>query len=235
MKYSFSPKIDILSNVKPTWDIDTITNEIGVYAASPQKVREVCGPIANTILDAVPKWWYDKCSKNNMLPNIDVRVHRLNTGEYPAVPGWHCDGALRETYFGQPDLERVKIRDTILCVVSSKPGGVSNPEIITEPLTVTINKDVENQSDFVLWKQVHKTIPKEIQKTTMLDGQLTMMSCNTLHRVMPALVRGGRLLFRMSMWHNDYLGDEGKVAKSNQVYKILDQETVYVTSEDSGW
>lgn len=234
MKYKFEPKIDILGQVKPTWDIDTLTNEIGVYAASPKKVRDVCGPIANTILDTVPDWWYRKCAELNMLPNIDVRVHRLNVGEYPAVPGWHCDGALRETYFGQPDLNRVKIRDTILCVVSSKESGVSNPEIITEPTTVEIKKP-ESSSDFVLWKEVHRNLPPNLNKTVMPDGQITMMSCNTLHRVMPAHSRGARLLFRMSMWHNDYLGNGGKVAKCNQVYKIIDQETIYVVGEDSGW
>lgn len=232
-KRTFNPSFEDIGYVNPTWDIDTITNETCVYAASPAKVKEVCGPIANEIMNAVPDSWWAKCVKLGMLPNIDVRVHRLNKGEYPAVPGWHCDGALRETYFGQPDPDRVPIRDTILCVVSTAHDGVSNPQMITIPVTVDI--EPSDSEDFVYWREVHKQIKPSIPTGRLCDGEVIRISCDTLHRVMPAHKRGARLLFRMSMWHNDYLGDGGKVAKTQQVYRVIDQETIYVTDEGAGW
>lgn len=235
MIYKFTPESETLAQVRKQYSANEVTNEIGVYAASPDKVKSVCGPIANSILNSVPSEWYEKCKDLGMLPNIDVRIHRLNKGEYPAVPGWHCDGALRETFFGQPDLNRVRIRDTILCIVSTGDDGVSNPEIATEEISIDVPDDVSQSNDFVLWKHVHNNMPKEFSKETLKDGQITLMSCNTLHRVMPAHTRGSRLFFRMSMWHNDYLGDGGKIVQCNQKYRVITEETVYVESESSGW
>lgn len=235
MIHTFKPNFTILSNTQKQYSVDELTNEVGVYAASPEKVKEVCGPVANKILNSVPETWFQRCKDLHMYPNIDVRIHRLNKGEYPAVPGWHCDGALRETYFGQPDLERIKIRDTILCIVSTGDKGISNPEVAMDEISISIPDNISTTNDFVLWKYVHNAMPKNVKKTIIPDGQVTLMSCDTLHRVMPAHTRGTRLFFRMSMWHNDYLGNGGKIVLSNQKYKILTEETVYVKDESCGW
>ncbi len=151
-----------------------------------------------------------------MLPNIDFRVHRLNVGEYPAVPGWHCDGVRRETYHGQPDPDRITIRDTVLCCVSS--GDVCNPEIAVEPLTVEILESP--RSDSALWSHVNDQVPDEMPRMVLSDGVVMQIGATTLHRVRPAQKRGVRALFRMSMWHNDYLGDGGKIANQQQVYLV---------------
>jgi hypothetical protein len=211
----FTPKIEIIGNVNGSYSVDRLSEETSVYAASPNFVRQHCGPIANDILDAVNPSYYTLCEELGMLPNIDIRVHRLNIGEYPAIPGWHCDGVKRETYHGQPNPDQICIRDTVLCVVSM--GSISNPEIITEQLEI----DVINQGDdFKFWQYVDSKIPHNVGRIEMPDGQITMIGESTLHRVMPAKERGFRLFFRMSMWHNNYVGDEGKIAKQQQVYLL---------------
>jgi hypothetical protein len=235
---TFSPDVSLLASVQPCWPVGVLADEVGVYAASPDFVRARCGPAANAILDAVPADWFDRCAELGMLPNIDVRTHRLNPGEFPAVPGWHCDGALRETYFAQPDRARVPIRDTLLCVVSSHEDGIANPEFVTEPVTLSIPTPEEMEAAggrFVLWREVHRAMPADLATARLADGQLTQMSCDTLHRVMPAHQRGIRLLFRMSMWHNPHLGDGGKVAVVQQRYRLIDTETVWLEDEANGW
>jgi hypothetical protein len=210
----FKPDVRILGSFVPTATLDELDAEQSVYAASPEFVRANCGPIANSILDAVPDSYLQRCRSLGMLPNIDVRVHRLNRGEYPAVPGWHCDGHLRETYFGAPQTDRIPIRDTILATVSSHVDGVSNFEMLDESVEMEITP---GQSD--LWAQVHSFVESGgYRRLKSMDGLLYQMGIDTIHRCTPALRRGWRLLFRMSMWHNDYLGDGGKVARQQQVY-----------------
>lgn len=209
---TFVPEVIELGGIPGTATIAELDAETSVYAASPKFVRTNCGPIANKILDAVPQSYYDRMPQG-MMPNIDVRVHRLNTGEFPAVPGWHCDGQLRETYFSAPDVDRVPIRDTVLATVST--GAVSNFEYATEPFACNVPQD----DGYGLWAHVNAEIESNnMQKCSSCDGTLYQISVNTLQRCMPARNRGWRLFFRMSMWHNDYLGDEGKISKQQQVY-----------------
>lgn len=215
-KTRFEPTVDILAQFPGIATIEELDAETSVFAASPNFVRKNCGPIANRILDAVPDEYLERCHALAMLPNIDIRVHRLNVGESPAVPGWHCDGALRETYFSSPDIERIKVRDTVLATVSTDPSGVSNFDIVTEPFDMEVKGD---KNDFGVWKQVHDYVEhQKVPYEKSQDGRLYQISVQTVHRCCPALVRGWRLFFRMSMWHNDYLGDQGKIARQQQVY-----------------
>lgn len=220
----FVPEVEQIAAVPGTCSIADLSRETSVYAASPDFVRRHCGPIARSLLDAVPEDYYERCEGLGMLPNVDVRVHRLNVGEYPAVPGWHCDGALRETYFAAPDVEAVSIRDTVLATVSTDPGGVSNFEVLTEPLMLDVD---DERADYGVWRTVHRAVERiSAPRRSTRDGALYRIGIRTVHRAMPARVRGWRLFFRMSMWHNDYLGDSGKVAR---------QQQVYVVSEENGW
>lgn len=224
MTWTFRPQRRVIAGVPGTATIDELSREVSVYAASPEFVRRHCGPLANRILDAVPAWYFETTAANGLLPNIDVRVHRLNVGEYPAVPGWHCDGALRETYFSQPDLERTPCRDHIITTISSYVGGVSNTEFVDEPITVDLSGDPHKE--FSLWRTVHRQVPAAARTWEMTDGCLTAFDVNTLHRAQPAKMRGWRLFFRLSGWHRDYLGEGGKIA---------DQQQVYILSEECGW
>jgi len=220
---SFTPEFEVLASLDGLASIEELSNEISVYAASPFFVRVNCGPLARRFLDAVPNSYYDKCRGLGMLPNIDIRVHRLNIGEYPAVPGWHCDGLRRETYFSQPAMDRATIRDTVFGFISSAPE-VSRTEIITQNLYVAGPSN--GGDEFGFWREVSSQVPRDVTRTEVQEGQFVSIGAKTLHRATPAKVRGWRLFFRMSMWHNAYLGDGGKVAN---------QQQVYVVSEHSGW
>lgn len=224
MNRVFTPDFRRVGSVPGVADIKELSQETSVYAASPEFVRKNCGPIAIGILDAVPTEYIQRCHDLGMRPNIDVRIHRLNIGELPAVPGWHCDGAFRETYFSQPDIDRVPTRDHIIATVSSSKDGVSNTQFIDQPINVSLPGDPHH--DFSLWREVHKQVPQDAKTYSATDGLLHQFSVNTLHRCTPAKTRGWRLFFRISMWHNDYLGHQGKIAT---------QQQVYILHESNGW
>lgn len=226
MRYVFEPNFCLVDMLQGVFPIAALEKEHGVYSATPEFVRKNCGPIANEILDKVPEWYYQEARDLGLYPNIDVRIHRLYPGDYPAYPGWHCDGEFRETYFSQPDLDKIKVGQHLICTVSSHEGGVSNCQFLDEKFE--FESDEQPTSENTLWGQVHrKLLSGQTRKTwDTVDGDVVLFDPRSLHRVMPTKTRGWRLFFRMSMWHRPNLGDGGMLTKQEQVYKLV---------EGSGW
>ncbi len=221
----FAPNFTTAASFRGLRTIDELEAERGVYSATPQFVRAHCGPIAHEILALVPGWYFDEAASLGLFPNIDVRIHRLYPGDVPAYPGWHCDGEYRETYFAQPDLDKIKVSRHLTATVSSFPEGVSNTQFLDQPFSATIE---DTTSERTLWGQVHEQVEcvqsRRLHDTR--DGELVLFDARTIHRAMPAKVRGWRLFFRMSMWHRPNLGDGGKITRQEQVYKL---------AEGGGW
>jgi hypothetical protein len=223
--YDFAPKFRVVRELPGVFSIPDLEAERGVYSATPRFVRQHCGPIAVSILDAVPDDYFAEAERLGLYPNIDVRIHRLYPGDYPAYPGWHCDGEFRETYFSQPDLDRIPVSHHMVATASTHPEGVSNTQFLNEPFRADVDEDAK---DVTLWGQVHRQL--EAKGYTSLvdtrDGQLVAFDSRTLHRAMPTKVRGWRLFFRISMWHRPNLGAGGMLTKQEQVYKV---------AEGTGW
>lgn len=219
--YLFEPNYEIVAERPGIATIAEIERERGVYSATPEFVRRNCGPIAVSLLDLVPDWYYAEASALGLWPNVDVRIHRLYPGDYPAYPGWHCDGELRETYFSQPDLDRIRVHKHLTCTVSTHAAGVSRTQFLAEPFEATV--DVAAQ-DVTLWGQVHCQVEQRQTRRVFdaRDGQLVCFDAWTLHRAMPTTFRGWRLFFRMSMWHRPNLGAGGMLTKQEQVYKLVE-------------
>lgn len=225
MNYTFVPEIEKVGEFSPYASIGNIAEETGMYSASPDFVREHGGKLTQMMLDQVPESFYEECEKLGLYPNIDVRVHRLYPGDFPAVPGWHTDGEFRKDYHSQPDLDKFTQHSHIVGSISTDDNGVSMTELVNEEFEATIeNPDSEN----TLWQQVHEQIELNNPNTIQLpDGQLTEIGAMTLHRATPARIRGWRLLMRASMWHKPYISEEGGT--------IARQEYVYRLSESKGW
>lgn len=218
--HTFKPNFQTIARVPGRYKINELEKEIGVYSASSNFVRQHCGPIANSILDSIPSWYYEEADKLKLNVNCDVRIHRLYPGDYPAYPGWHCDGEFRETYFSQPDLDRIKVSKHIIATVSSHEEGVSNPEFLNQIYHFTSSEQNQTHN---LWQQVNEAIHKDnnISIVPTHDGEIICFDNWTLHRVCPAKIRGWRLFFRMSMWHKPNLGMEGMLSKQETVYKYI--------------
>lgn len=220
-KFRFHPDYKTIGSVCGHTSIEELSKVVSVYAASPEFAIQHCGPLVENILARVPQFWYDECRRRKLLPNVDVRVHRLYRGIYPAFPGWHCDAEFRESYFGQPELDRTPVSKTIVCTVSSHPEGISNTRFLNEELVVS----VEESEEQALWRQVHEKVESKARSTwDAPDGCLINFSNRTLHKAMPTVRRGWRLFFRMSMWHKPYLEAEGKISKQEQVYQVLESQ-----------
>ena len=223
---TFSPNFEALKCIRGHYSIDELEAEVGVYSATPEFVRKHCGLIANSILDKIPESYYEEAKKEGLCPNVDVRIHRLYTGDYPSYPGWHCDGQYRETYFSQPDIERTKVAKHIIVSVSSHAEGVSNTQFLHENFKLSIIESPD--SDHNLWGLLDRELTN-IQSKHLYDtkdGELILFDSWTPHRTMPARIRGWRLFFRMAMWYRPNLGEGGKISKQEQVYKL---------HEGSGW
>lgn len=224
MRYQFSPNYKVVAKVDGVASIQALSDEVGVYAASPEFARKHCGPIVLNLLKCVPEWYYEKARVLGLYPNIDARIHRLYPGNYPAYPGWHCDGEYRETYFSQPDMDKVPVHSHLTATISSHEDGVSNTEFLMDPFDCEVG-GVDSENKF--WGQIDKAVNTHERDVQMIpDGNLTCFDSWTLHRCTPARIRGWRLFFRMSMWHRPYLGDEGKLSR---------QEQVYLLREGDGW
>lgn len=224
-KHTFTPSFHTAEQLHGVYDITDLANETGVYSATPEFVRKHCGPIANRILDAVPTSYFEEAKDLGLFPNVDVRVHRLYPGDYPAYPGWHCDGQYRETFFSQPDPNLTKVANHIICSVSSSEHGVSNTQFWDgEPIEL----EHDEGESLTLWGKMDRDIRlrKRKQVYDTRDGEMVMFDSYTPHRVMPAAVRGWRLFFRMAMWYRPNLGNGGCVSRQEHVYKLC---------EGSGW
>ena len=222
--YHFRPNYSVVAQMPGMVAIDTMEQEQGMYSATPEFAMDHGGSLTRSILALVPDWYYAEAATLGLYPNIDVRIHRLYPGDIPAYPGWHCDGEWRETYFSQPDLNRIKVHKHLTLTLSTHELGVSNTQFLDQAFTAT----VDDACDVALWGQVHEQVEqmpsKALYDTT--DGQLVCFDAWSLHRAMPARIRGWRLFFRMSMWHRPNLGEGGKLTKQEQVYKI---------TNGSGW
>ena len=223
--YHFTPDFEIIKETTPTFSIRDFEKEQGVYSATPSFVRSHCGDIAKSLLDLVPDTYYTEADKLKLYPNCDIRIHRLYPNDIPAYPGWHCDGEFRETYFSQPDLNRIPVSHHLTAHVSSHPNGVSCTQFLNEGFSCPL---IPPGQEITLWGQVHRLVQVKPDRkvVNIKDGQMVKFSSWSLHRAMPATIRGWRLFFRMSMWHRKNLGDGGMITKQEQVYK---------TVEGSGW
>ncbi|PIW36998.1 MAG: hypothetical protein COW24_02445 [Candidatus Kerfeldbacteria bacterium CG15_BIG_FIL_POST_REV_8_21_14_020_45_12] len=228
--YYFEPNFERIGVIGLPEDIRTdedlteaLMLENSIYSATPEFARKHGGRLAHAFLDQIPDWYVEEAIAKGLLPNIDVRVHRnLQPGDFPAYPGWHCDGELRETYFSQPDLDRTPVSRHVTGVLSNqyfRHGVVTNPEFLVNPYAFQTKPQ---SSEHMLWGMIDEELrtgqPKET--TVMRDGELMMFDSRSLHRVMPAQIQGARLFFRLSQWHKPNLGDGGLLAKQDQLYRI---------------
>lgn len=223
---TFNKNFETIGRHHPIYPIDDLEKEVGVYSATPEFVRKHCGSIANALLDIIPTWYFDEAKAKELYPNIDVRIHRLYPGDFPAYPGWHCDGVYRETYFSQPSPKHTKVAKHIILSVSSCEEGVSSTQFLDEVFTLEMEN--EPDGDHNLWGLLDQALSRKQRKRIydVQDGEMMLFDSWAPHRAMPARTRGWRLFFRMAMWYRPNLGDGGKITKQEQVYKI---------TSGSGW
>lgn len=220
-KLFFNPYLERCGRIYP---LDTpqsqtlIIAEPLLYSASLEFAACYGGPLTRAVLRKLPNW----DPPNGFHWVVDTRTHMLMPGQYPAIPGWHCDGVPRGNYTAQPDLNQ--LRDDVWHVVahvSTHPEGVSNTQFITEPYEIDCDESR-------VWASVHEHLKRtdvELSGSVLTpgDGAITRFKMPTLHRATPAKHRGWRWWFRASMYYN------------RPVNQIRNHVQVYTVGDGAGW
>jgi len=215
--YRFEPNYRKIAKFDGNASEEELLAERGVFAADLEFVQTNCGSLGQRLIDAVPDWYYQSADEQGLEINCDLRLHRLEPGQYPAAPGWHCDAAQREVAFANLDAS-TEVASSIVACISSDPGGVSNPQFLNEAFTIDSVNEYGNAPE--LWREVSEQLSETGACEDSADGEMILFDPWTLHRVRPAKCSGIRLFFRMSIWEKP-LGHRPGLVKSEQVYNLI--------------
>lgn len=195
---------------------EVLLAEQGMFAASEEFVRTHGGPLALRFMDAVPEDYRQAARSAGLELNVDLRVHDLDVGDFPASPGWHCDSPFREVAFDARAQMRA-VQRNLVGTISTEPGGVSNTEFLDGPMTLFSEAEA---GSFALWREVDAHIgpTTEWETTSTRDGELTEFDCATLHRATAARVAGVRMFCRVSLWEPPP-GHQPGLTSIEQVYR----------------
>lgn len=221
---TLTPKFSTIASFYGLATRSQLLAETGMYAADESFARRHGGAITNRVLDAVPAWYREEAQAVGLELNIDVRIHDLKAGWFPAAPGWHCDAAVRETAFDDAAEKRTVDKNLVACV-STFPTGVSNTVFLGHAITlpgVSYEEAVANNSS-MLNEALQGTAPDEEVSTR--DGALTLFDPYTPHRVEMAKRDGVRLFMRISLWVPPE-GHQPGLTKTEQVFFEVTQSDI---------
>src|SRR5438874_10468983 len=102
-----------------------------LWSASIDFARQRGGPLTRGVLDALAPAMAEidaLVAGHGRFVNIDTESQDLMEGQFPSIPGWHCDGD------GGP-AGRISSDALVFgCFQSSRPGGVSRTIYAAEPV-----------------------------------------------------------------------------------------------------
>ncbi len=172
-----------------------ISSQPMVYGGSWSWTRAKGGLIANDIMDAIQNRVFglvlDQASRGYH-PVIDTKVVNLMPGQYPCIPGWHCDGVIRKDKNSQPQLSTINepIHHFICTMSTSSEEG-------TEIADEVIELDCDSKR---LWQSVDAQL-QNYEGTKLQNNQIATFTRDRLHRGAAAKNRCWRYFFRLSFYH----------------------------------
>lgn len=196
-------------HLEKTYSEDEIMSQPMVYGGSWDWMRDNGGTIANDIMDVIRDNVIalipDQAMKGYH-PVIDTKVVQLMQGQYPCIPGWHCDGVIRAARGSQPNMATLNqhVMHYICSVSTSEYGGT---EVSTNPLEVEYDPDN-------VWGSVSNELLYH-QGEVLKSGQIAQFTRDRLHRGTPATERCWRYFFRLSFYHMPAMNE---FRKQVQVY-----------------
>lgn len=218
MRHTFKPHHRVVSSMHGQIGQAAIHDETMFFGCSPDWIEDACpdeSPLTHSVIHLLRRSGEMEeaekfCEEHGKFLVVDTRSHMLMPGMYPAIPGWHCDAYPRKGYNGQPDLKAAHPNTPHYAMhLSTHPDGVSRTEFTNVQLDTSIDEahvwyDVDRQMN------VGSSNNKQYR-----DGELVRFTQPTLHRVMPAEVKGWRWWFRMSAY---YRPPPNEIRRQVQVY-----------------
>jgi hypothetical protein len=169
------------------------------------------GPITRTVINALIKLipTYDTTGNCYI---VDTKSVLLQVGQYPCIPGWHCDSVPRNES-GQPDFSLIKPHineDFLLFTHADKPNSISNTEFVDGP--IDLEYDPAN-----VWSSIDKALEAEPPKTIQTeDDVIYLFNELSLHRGTAAREAGWRFFMRITYGPETLV--QNKIRKQVQVY-----------------
>ena len=224
MKVTFHNNTQLIGLVTPVRPVSEIADEPMLYSASPEFAMKHGGPITKEAMEAISLLAAIPGSDPDYPHRIvDTRVHMLMPGQYPAIPGWHCDCTPRAGYWDQPNPLKASEGQRNYSVFVSTEEGVGKmgiaPTVFAQGGTI-----IEYDEDHV-WKSVDEVMREREQKRHIKtlapkNGEIAYFTGQTLHKATPAIIRGWRYFFRLSFMANP---PQDKIRKQVQVYTGISQ------------
>lgn len=160
---------------------------------------------------------------------VDTKVHMLMPGMYPAIPGWHTDGAPRSVSKGPPDLYAQAEMDSPRFHLLVTGAGC-----LTDFLGETMSLDVPEEPTNELYKLLSDQMNGLLEDPVMAPRIRRLISCRVLewdwwdlHTAIPAGKHEWRFLIRVT--ETDY-----RAPKTDLRDVLRSQQQVYVP-ESFGW
>lgn len=229
MKILFKPEIKTLGQFEPNkrYTFEDLSNETMFFSCTPDFIYDSPerAPITRAILDRLFARIINLGLIDPDLEDlqfiIDTRVNMLMAGQYPSIPGWHCDD-LKRGENGQPDFsltdKDVKHFMVLISDTDNPANCISGTEFVTNETLYDINPDK-------VWQSLHEAVELDSSKHTSFvrERDITMFNQGAIHRASPAVRNGWRYFFRLSYTHRK---------PSNSIRR---QVQTYVDVNNAGW
>jgi hypothetical protein len=203
--HTFVPNVRVVARLDPVVPMETIIAEPMLWSASIAFAREKGGPLTQAVLDALGPAMPE--IEDGRFVNIDTESQDLMEGQYPSIPGWHCDGD------GGPSGRISSDALVFACFQSSRPGGVSRTIYAAEPLTLEVEPDH-------VWPSVHRGVERFLMRREHAnDGDVIRFDGNTLHRASDCYAGGWRFWFRLTVYQKP---PQNVIKHRTQVYTPIE-------------
>lgn len=234
LSFPFPATGHVVGKISGVFPASALATEPMLFASDFDFAMHHGGPITQYVLTELLKQPYVQKAVEGKIPGhtiiIDTRVHRLEVGEEPAIPGWHTDFAERtEASHFQPDYTRITPTvKTYVINISDHEGGVSNTEYMTEPTTLQLPK-----------KGVYQAVDRQLNedkitaRAKLVDGEIIEMDQLSLHRGTPSHQAGQRYFMRFAILHDLpstilQTAPQNEVRNQVQSYRSIRQELVHL-------
>ena len=184
-----------------------LREEQSMYQADMEFAYAMGGPITREFVSNLPFGPDD-----NVL--IDIRVHQLRKGYYPAIPGYHLDWLPRTNKGADPVVDAIPDYDHVVLIVAE----TSLTEFINQPVVLSL----PSTGAFEYANYELKRIGVDTEY--VVSGDMVQFTSRDWHRPSPAQGEEWRLLIRAS-----------RVAHKKPTNKMVTQSQVYIPIEEAKW
>ena len=212
----FETNVTVVGRIPAHATTKAISGEPMLFSSSVDFAIDNGGPLTRLAIAALPM----TAPPRGLHAVIDTRSHMLMPGQYPAIPGWHCDAVPRPN--GQPDFARLDVRQRHYTVTVAEDGRhMPMVEFFAPQGCPAVDL---RYTPMCVWASLNETINglDEIYIRYGEHGDVMEFSSLVPHRAQSSPGRGWRWFFRLSYMEKP---PKNEIRRQVQVY----------TTEGLGW